>query len=263
MKINEVENENNHKFKIKKLKYASDLCDDKVLYPLENGASFTAFVGRPKSGKSTLMLNFLTKRCYYLKRFDLIYLYSPSIAVSLDEDHPIHKLPDERKKTELTAVSLQENIDEIFNSKKRVLFLLDDVIQDCKGHTLDLLVKLAYNRRNITKAGVSVWISFQVYNTLPLRIRKCLSTIFFFQSKSTRELESLRSENFEYLDKDEANVLFDYCFDKPHNFLMIKCNHQPKDMFFKNFNPLNLDIDNKTFDEKKTELTTEIEKLEK
>ena len=248
MKIKEKENENNDKFKIKKLKFCSDACDDKVLYPLENGASFTAFVGRPKSGKSTLMLNFLTKKCFYKRRFDLVYLYSPSIAVNLSEDHPIHSLPDERKKTELTYESLQENIDEIFNTKKRVLFLLDDVIQDLKGPVLDLLVKLAYNRRNITKAGVSVWISFQVYNTLPLRIRKCLSTIYFFQSKSTRELESLRSENFEFIEKEDATKLFDYVFDKPHNFLMIKCNHQPKDMFFKNFNNLGVDIDDKVLE---------------
>jgi hypothetical protein len=240
MIIDEEENENNRKFKIKRLKYNSDATDDKVLEPLPNGASFLCFIGRPKSGKTTVALNFLTRKAYYLKRFDKIFVFSPSIFVSLDKDHPLHTLPEKQKNTELTAENLQEAIDSIYDSDKRVLFLLDDVYQDFSGYTLTLVAKLCFNRRHLTKKGVSVWVCAQTFPQIPLKLRKTISDLFVFKTTNEREIEAIRSEYCDFMDKDDFHKLLDYVFDEKHNFLYLKTNHQPREMFYKNMNSLNI-----------------------
>ena len=254
--IKEDENENNHKLTVKKVKYKSDGTDDKVLFPLENGPSFSLFCGKPKSGKTTLMLSFLTKRAFYLKRFDKIFVFSPSLlSGSLDDEHPLLELPEDQLFDSLTEKDLQACIDKIYGSKKRVLFILDDIQQDLKGKCKNLVAKLCFNRRHLTKKGVSVWISSQVYNQIPLIIRKNLSSLFLFPTKQSKEKESIREECADFLDKEDWNELLDYIFYEgipkgkvSHNFLFLKCNLQPNEMFFKNFNALNLEIEkeNKT-----------------
>ena len=244
MKINEEEYSHAHKFKIKKVKFKSDSTDDKVLEPLENGASFVLFNGKPKSGKTTVMLNWLTKRSYYLKRFHTVFVYSPSLlSGSLEDDHPLLTLPEEQLRTELTLEELQKDIAKIYCKKKRILFILDDVQQSLKGPVLNEVAKLCFNRRHLTKKGVSVWISSQVYNQIPLKIRKNLSSILLFPTRQAKERETIREEVADFLDKDEWAELLKYCFDEPHNFLYIKCNLEPKSMFFKNYNPLRIELD--------------------
>ena len=241
--IKEDENENNDKFKITKVKYKSDGTDDNVLHPLENGASFSLFCGKPKSGKTTLMLSFLTKRAFYLKRFDKVFVFSPSLlSGSLDDDHPLFDLPKDQLFDNLNVSSLQNCINKVYGSKKRVLFILDDIQQDLHGECKNLVAKLCFNRRHLTKKGVSVWISSQVYNQIPLIIRKNLSSIFLFPTKQAKEIESVREECADFLDKEEFGELLDYVFEKPHDFLYIKCNLQPNEMFHKCFNSLNLTI---------------------
>ena len=244
MKINEEEYEHNHKFKVKKVKYKSDGTDDKVLDPLENGASFVLFNGKPKSGKTTVMLSWLTKRAFYLKRFHTVFVYSPSLlSGSLEDDHPLLTLPEEQLRTELTLDELQGDIKKIYGKKKRVLFIFDDVQQSLKGAVKNEVAKLCFNRRHLCKKGISVWISSQVYNQIPLCIRKNLSSILLFPTRQAKERETIREEVADFLDKDEWAELLKYCFDEPHNFLYIKCNLEPKEMFYKCYNPLNLELD--------------------
>jgi hypothetical protein len=244
MKINEEEYEHNHKFKVKKVKYKSDGTDDKVLEPLENGASFVLFNGKPKSGKTTVMLSWLTKRAFYLKRFHTVFVYSPSLlSGSLEDDHPLLELPEEQLRTELTLEELQKDISKIYGKKKRVLFIFDDVQQSLKGAVQNEVAKLCFNRRHLTKKGISVWISSQVYNQIPLKIRKNLSSMLLFPTRQAKERETIREEVADFLDKDEWSELLKYCFDEPHNFLYIKCNLEPRFMFFKNYCPLNLELE--------------------
>ena len=240
--LDEEENENNKKFKIKPVKYNSDATNDKVLYPLPNGPSFLAFIGKPKSGKTTVMLNFLVRRAYYLKRFDKVFVFSPSIMVSLDKEHPLHELPEEQLHTELTYENLLNAMNSIYNSKKRVLFILDDVYTSFQGSILSLVAKLCFNRRHLTTKGISCWVSAQTFPQLHLKLRKNISDLFIFQTQNEREIEVIRKEFIPFLENDEFHELLDYIFDKPHNYLYLKCNFQPEDMFFKNLNALNLKL---------------------
>ena len=245
MEIHEEENENNSKFKIKTVKYNSDGTDDNVLFPLPSGASNMVFIGRPKSGKTTVALNFLTRRAYYLKRFNKIFVFSPSIMVSLDEDHMLHELPPEQLHTELNATNLQEAIDSIYNSNKRVLFLFDDVYSDFTGEVLKKVWKLCNNRRHLSKKGISIWICAQTFPQIPLKIRKTISDLFLFQTTNEREIEAIRKEYCNAVSEDDFHDLLDYVFDVPHNYLYIKTNHQIEDTFYKNLNPLNVTLKKK------------------
>ena len=75
-----------------------------------------------------------------------------------------------------------------------VVLLLDDVVNDIrKNKGVDkALAKLAYNRRHITADGgdeangVSVWLTTQAYNRIPLMIRKVATGLIAFKLKNVK-----------------------------------------------------------------------------
>ena len=79
----------------------------------------------------------------------------------------------------------------------------------------------------------------QKIKAIPLSIRSQANQIFFFNS-TRAEKEVLRDE-FLPLDKQEATELYDYVFDKPHNFLFVNLSMPKNKRNFKNFNQLTLE----------------------
>ena len=101
----------------------------------------------------------------YNKKFDLVYIVSPSLKTAKDD--PFECLPPEQIESELTVDFIDLFINDVSESGKRVLVLLDDVVNDIrKNKGIDkALAKLVYNRRHITADGgdeangVSVWLT--------------------------------------------------------------------------------------------------------
>jgi hypothetical protein len=108
----------------------------------------------------------------YNKKFDLVYIVSPSLKTAKDD--PFECLPPDQIESELTVDFIDRFVNDVSESGKRVLLLLDDVVNDIrKNKGVDkALAKLVYNRRHITadggdKAnGVSVWLTTQAYNRI-------------------------------------------------------------------------------------------------
>ena len=128
-------------------------------------------VGKPGSSKTTLLLNLICKRGkMYNKKFDRVYLFSPSLGTI--EDCPFEKLADDQMFEELSEEILQGVLDEIRDSGEKVLFIMDDVVNDMKKEARleKLLCKVLMNRRHQCGAGgsLSVWITTQVYNKVLL-----------------------------------------------------------------------------------------------
>ena len=99
--------------KLSKFKFNCDECDKTIPKPLpQNLNHFLLIVGKPGSSKTTLLLNLMCKRGkMYNKKFDRVYLFSPSLG-SID-DCPFEDLPDDQKYEELSEDILEGVLDEI------------------------------------------------------------------------------------------------------------------------------------------------------
>jgi hypothetical protein len=123
----------------------------------------------------------------YNKKYDLVYIVSPSLKNAKDD--PFECLPPDQIESELTVDFIDRFVNDVSESGKRMLLLLDDVVNDIrKNKGVDkALAKLVYNRRHITADGgdeangVSVWLTTQAYNRIPLMIRK-VATVKEIQS---------------------------------------------------------------------------------
>ena len=173
-----VNNEASTKLKIKKIKYKSDNATDlRILPPLPQNLNFAwAFVGKVKSGKTSCILSLICRSKAYKKKFDRIYIFSPSIlSGNLDDEHPINELPEERKFKSFTSVDFQSIIDDIYGTDLRVLIVLDDVQNEFNvGEEFRVLLHAILNRRHIC-GGLSFMITSQILNNIHAKLRKGLS----------------------------------------------------------------------------------------
>ena len=130
MRINECECDDS--IKLSKFKFNCDEIDKSIPDPLpQNLNHFLLIVGKPGSSKTTLLLNMICKRGkMYNKKFDRIYLFSPSLCTI--DDCPFEKLSEDQKYEELSEDILEGVLDEIRDSGEKVLFIMDDVVNDMK-----------------------------------------------------------------------------------------------------------------------------------
>ena len=118
---------------LSKFKFNCDECDKTIPKPLpQNLNHFLMIVGKPGSSKTTLLLNLICKRGkMYNKKFDKVYLFSPSLGTI--DDCPFEELPEDQKFEELSYDLLEAVLDEIKDSGEKVLFIMDDVVNDMKN----------------------------------------------------------------------------------------------------------------------------------
>jgi hypothetical protein len=180
----------------------------------------------------------------YNKKFDLVYIVSPSLKTAKDD--PFECLPPEQIENELTVDFLDRFVNEVSESGKRVLLLLDDVVNDIrKNKGVDkALAKILYNRRHITADGgdeangVSVWLTTQAYNRIPLMIRKVASGLIAFKLKNVKEIQSIFDEYVVGLSKEQFIDILKYVYQTPFDFLYINMDEPWDDMYHRNFSQL-------------------------
>ena len=229
---------------LSKFKFNCDEVDPSVPKPLpQNLNHFLLIVGKPGSSKTTLLLNMICKRGkMYNKKYDRVYLFSPSLG-SID-DCPFEDLPDNQKYEELSEEILEGVLEEIRDSGEKVLFIMDDVVNDMKKEPRleKLLCKVLMNRRHQCGAGgsLSVWITTQVYNKVPAAVRKCASQLVLYETKNRMELDSLYNEVIVGINKSEWYQLCKYVWDKKFNFFFIDTTKPFNHMYHRNFNELQI-----------------------
>ena len=229
---------------LSKFNFNCDEIDKSIPDPLPKKLNhFMLIVGKPGSSKTTLLLNLICKRGkMYNKKFDRIYLFSPSLGTI--DDCPFEDLPDDQKYEELSEDILLEVLDEIKDSGEKVLFIMDDVVNDMKKEARleKLMCKVLMNRRHQCGSGgsLSVWITTQVYNKVPAPVRKCASQLVMYETRNRMELDSLYNEAIVGLTKMEWYQLIKYVWDKKFQFLFLDTTKPFKQMYHKNFNPLEL-----------------------
>ena len=228
------------KIKISKFNFSCDDIDESIPKPLPQILNFFMLIcGRPGSGKTSLILNLICKRGkMFNKKFDKVFVFSPSLMTMNDE--PFGDLPEEQVHTDLTPENFTTALQSIEGSGEKILFILDDVVNDMKKMELQTIIsKALMNRRHLAGAGgsTSFIITTQVYNKIPAPIRKTASHIILYHTKNKKEIETIFDELIIIPLKDFYEIL-KYCFDKKHNFIYIDVNKSYNKMFHKCFNQL-------------------------
>jgi hypothetical protein len=219
------------------LKVCEMICDKKLHDKLDkydltsflNNHSTTLFIGRPKSGKTSLLYSFFKSREIFKNTFDKIFLFQPEQSRASMKDKLFDKIPDEQKYNELNL----ENLLEVENnlSEYNNVILFDDMTAYLKdGEINKKLKELVFNRRH---KHLSIIFLVQTYISIPREIRKLFSNIFVFKC-SKKEMELIFDEVVE-LPKDYILPIMKIVYDKPYNYLFINTDSQ---RLFKNFDEI-------------------------
>jgi len=209
------------------LKTLEMLCDgglaDKLntydLTTFMNTHSTNLFIGRPGSGKTSLLYSFFKSKELFAKVYHNIFLFQPSASRSSMKDKLFDKLPDENKYEELSFENLNDVMTRIKDEDKEYnnCIIFDDMGAYLKNkETKQLLKELIYNRRHLR---TSIFFLVQTYLSIEKDIRKLFSNIFVFKV-SKKELETIFEEVVER-EKDNILPISRIVYDKPYEYLFI------------------------------------------
>jgi GTPase SAR1 family protein len=184
-----------------------------------NCHSTNLLIGKPRSGKTSMLYSLFKHKDLLRKCYHTIYLFQPSHSRVSMKDKIFDKLPDNQKIEELSYESLAIVLDEIKNapSNENHCIIFDDMTAYLKNKdTLLLFKELIFNRRHL---HTSIFMLVQSWYSVPKDIRKMWSNIFVFRV-SKQEMEVIMDEVVEQK-KDLALDIVKIVYDKPYNFLFI------------------------------------------
>jgi len=222
------------------------LCDE-LLHEKLNNYEMTSFmnshetnlfIGKPKSGKTSLLYSFFKSPKLFRKVFHNVFLFQPSHSRASMKDNLFEKIPDEQKFDELNEENLQVVIDVIKNEDKKYnnCIIFDDMTAYLKNHeTLKLFKELIFNRRHLR---TSIFFLVQTWYSVPKDIRKLFSNIFIFRV-SKQENSVIYSEVIEDKKKYQDEIT-NLVYNEPYKYLFVNLNSQ---RFFDGFNELLFDED--------------------
>lgn len=222
--------------KVKGVKVSNDEPLPNIREPLPDWNYCSLVIGQPGSGKTSLILNLLSK--YYKKKYDRIYLFSGSLQ-TLPEKF-IEKLNEERIFTSLDDLEgVIQDLKEA-EDKPKVLILIDDLLKEI-GENHKIIAGLLWNRRHIA-GGVGLYIIGQKFNAVPTTIRSAIDTIYFFSMNNKKETNALFEDYINDLDRKEFDEMVKYCLEngRKHSFLFID---KRNGKYYLNFNELKI-LDN-------------------
>jgi GTPase SAR1 family protein len=206
--------------------------------PFPNYGFCLGVCGVPNSGKTSLIISQMTNSGgLFYKKFHRIYIFSPSLHSIEKEIH----LPDEQIFDTFSIEALESIIEaqkEAINSEEgmdEVLIIFDDMIADIMKTNSKDIIKMVLNRRHL---HLSLIFTTQVFNKIPLFLRKNFSDIILFRTTNTRELETVRDE-LTQLNRQEYVQLIKFAFEKQHDFLMFSNTGK----IYRNLNELQINYD--------------------
>ena len=228
---------------ISKFKFTCDDADSTIPKPLPNQGGFAMLViGKPRSGKTNLLLNLTTKaHKNFNRKFDRVFLFSPSLHTM--ENDPFELLPDDQKYEHATQDNLMSVLDTIKDTGDKVLIILDDCISDIRGkgksEIENLLHRIFFNRRHLAGKGgsLSIIATSQTYNKIDPKLRKTCSHLIFFENKNKKEIDSIFDEVI-LIPKQEFFDVLRYIYDRKFRFMYIDTTLPDYKMIHKDFNQL-------------------------
>lgn len=227
------------KNKAPKLKHCKMNCDSGLHPKLDNYElskflnchATNLFIGKPGSGKTSLVVSLFKSKEIFNKVFHNVYLFQPSQSRASMEDDIFESIPN--KYDELTLENLEEVMDQIKEEDPKYCncIIFDDQTAYLKDKSIKKLLKeLIYNRRHLR---TSVFFLCQTYMSVEPDIRKLFSNLFIFRV-SKKELEKIFEELVEE-SKDSVLPISKLVFREKYNFLFINTD---SGRLFKNFDEI-------------------------
>jgi hypothetical protein len=193
---------------------------------LLNKHTFTMFLGKAGSGKSSLMISLLNTGELFKKVFNHIFYFCPKNSQASMKDNVFEKnLAEDKIFDELTVASLEtvyhrcmDNATEGENN----LIILDDMQASLKNIDVQkYLLHIVSNRRH---ARTSIWLLSQNFLLCPAQIRQSLTDMFIFKV-SKREVVNIFEQVFES-PKEKFDIVLSLAWKRPHSFLYINTETQ-------------------------------------
>lgn len=220
-------------------------CDGKLNSELDkyemtkfiNKHSCNLIIGRPASGKSSLLWGFFKSKLLK-KTFDKIIYFAPSQSQGSVKDNIFSSLPEEQKFSELTYENLEDALNQIksIDDDENACLILDDMTAYLKNNdTLKLFKEILFNKRHL---HLSVFFLVQTYYSVPKDLRRVFDNLFIFKT-SKDELQNIFNELVE-VHKDMVLPISKIVYDKPYNYLMINL---PTQKMFKKFDEIEINYE--------------------
>jgi len=208
-------------------------CDSKLHNKLElyeltkflNSHTTNLLIGKPKSGKTSLLYSFFKSPKLLKKTYHNIFLFQPSHSRGSMSDKLFDALPDNNKIEELDYESLSQvmgRIRETDDENNCIIF--DDMTAYLKDNDVAKLLKeLVFNRRHL---HTSIFFLCQTWFSVPKDLRKLFSNIFIFKVNKN-EMSQIFEEGIEDREKlENIDNIRKIVFDKPYEFLFINTDSQ-------------------------------------
>jgi hypothetical protein len=197
----------------------------------------TCFLGKPRSGKTTLLNSFFSSKDILKGVYHDIYLFQPSHSrANMSNDIWEKGIKKENAFNELT----EENLEHVMQIIKSQEYYVNScvIFDDCTAYLkknnklITLLEDFVFNRRQY---HCSIFFLVQSIKSVPAKIRPLFESLFIFRvSKETMTI--IFDEFLEEFNKTDfiANIC-KFVFDEPHNFLFVNVDTQ---QMFKNWDEI-------------------------
>ena len=221
------------KNKTLKLDIPNFICDDGINpnlnnYPMLshfNKYCFTGVIGKPASGKTSLIMSWLMSKKVFKKMFHHVLVVMPISSINSMKKNPFKDHPEEKMYNELnfdTLSTIKQRLEESSENKQSTLLILDDVGASLKNNSIkNLMREIIYNRRHLK---VSIIVLLQSYLSLEKEIRKLFNNVIMFKPSKV-EFENLFEELFE-TNKDIALDIMNIAYEKPHDYIVLNVDSQ-------------------------------------
>jgi hypothetical protein len=204
-----------------------------------NCHSLNCFLGKPRSGKTTLLYSFFNHAHLLKSVYHNIYLFQPSHSRASMTNDIFADLPDNKKFDELTSDNLGQVLSEIKSEvsehpKYCSCIIFDDMAAHLQKDRaiITLLKEACMNRRHY---HISLFFIVQTWKSMPFEIRRMMENLFIFRS-SKETIETIFEELLEqYNKKDLIKHITKLVYDQPHNYLFVNVYNQ---RLFKNFDEI-------------------------
>jgi KaiC/GvpD/RAD55 family RecA-like ATPase len=202
-----------------------------------NCFGFTGLIGRSGSGKTSMLISFLTgkrDKKIFRKVFDNVVLVMPSTSRSSIKKNPFKDHPEDKMYEDLDLTTINTIYDNLIASSENnetTFLILDDVGASLKNKEIQKrLRQIIYNRRHLK---VHIFILLQSFMSLPKEIRKLFTNVILFKPNKV-EFQNLFDELLE-TKKDLALQVMNFVYDKPHQYLFLNVESQK---IYKNFDEI-------------------------
>jgi hypothetical protein len=199
---------------------------------------FMSIIAPRGGGKTTFLLNLITKRSMYYKYFHKIYIFSPTQysdskmmnAIDLDEEQRFMQYDDSILR-ELMQEQLENNTEVKPKNRRRLLFIFDDLIEQLPRTTGNAFNMLAANGRHYY---ASVIVTSQYLKKLSPIIRVNTKHWIIFDVANKKEMLNLYEEIGGKLSKEAFDDLIEYATSGRHDFMYVNFD-APKNERYRHF----------------------------